>query len=80
MADGGGRYLFRMGRCSMILRRLTRALSFVLLVCLPVRAADVDLLMGNPSQASPDPSQKNNFLMNKEFFALSYNDSQGTPN
>jgi hypothetical protein len=47
----------------MKLRRLTLALSFLLLICLPVRAADVDLLMGNPSQASPDPSQKNNFLM-----------------
>jgi DNA/RNA endonuclease G (NUC1) len=50
------------------------------LVCLPARAADVDLLMGNPSQASPDPSQKHNFLMNKEFFALSYSNSTGTPN
>ena len=35
--------------------------------------------MGNPSQASPDPSQKNNFLMNKEFFALSYNNTTVTP-
>jgi hypothetical protein len=41
----------------MMLRRLTLALSFLLLICLPARAADVDLLMGNPSQASPDPSQ-----------------------
>jgi endonuclease G, mitochondrial len=64
----------------MMRRRLTLALSFLLLVCLPARAADVDLLMGNPSQASPDPSQKDNFLMNKDFFALSYNDSKGTPN
>jgi len=64
----------------MICRRLTLALSFGLLVCLSAHASDVDLLMGNPSQASPDPSQKNNFLMNKEFFALSYNNSRGTPN
>jgi hypothetical protein len=49
----------------MICRRLTLALSFGLLVCLSAHASDVDLLMGNPSQASPDPSQKNNFLMNK---------------
>jgi endonuclease G len=69
-----------MGRCSLICRRLTLALSFVLVVWLSARAADVDLLMGNPSQASPDPSQKNNFLMNKAFFALSYNNSKGTPN
>jgi len=40
----------------MIFRRLTLALSFLFLVCLPAHAADVDLLMGNPSQASPDPS------------------------
>jgi endonuclease G, mitochondrial len=64
----------------MILRRLTLTLSCLLLVCPPAHAADVDLLMGNPSQASPDPSQKTNFLMNKEFFALSYNNSTGTPN
>ena len=64
----------------MIFRRLTLALSCLLLVGLPAYAADVDLLMGNPSQASPDPSQKDNFLMNKEFFALSYNNSKGTPN
>jgi endonuclease G, mitochondrial len=63
----------------MILRRLALACA-LLLVYLPARAADVDLLIGNPSQASPDPSRKNNFLMNKAFFALSYNDGTGTPN
>jgi endonuclease G, mitochondrial len=64
----------------MMLPRVTLALSCLLLVCLPVRAADVDLLMGNPSQASPDPSQKDNFLVNKAFFALSYHHGKGTPN
>ena len=64
----------------MMLRRVTLVLSCLLLVCLPARAADVDLLMGNPSQASPDPRQEDNFLMNKAFFALSYNNSKGTPN
>jgi endonuclease G len=64
----------------MMLRRLTLALSCLLLICLPARAADVDLLMGNPSQASPDPSQQDNFLMNKKFFALSYHHGKGTPN
>jgi hypothetical protein len=44
MADGGGWCLFFMGRCSIVLRRLTLALSFVCLICLPGRAADVDLL------------------------------------
>jgi endonuclease G len=36
--------------------------------------------MGNPSRAGPDPSQKHNFLMNKECFAHSYSNSTGTPN
>jgi hypothetical protein len=40
----------------MIFRRLTLACALLLLVCLPARAADVDLLMGNPSQARPDQS------------------------
>lgn len=64
----------------MMPRRVTLVLLFLLLVCLSAHAADVDLLMGNPSAASPDPSQKDNFLMNKDFFALSHNNSKGTPN
>jgi len=63
-----------------MLRRCILATVFLFLICLPGWAADVDLLMGNPSQAQLDPTQKNNFLMNKAFFALSYNDSTGTPN
>jgi hypothetical protein len=55
----------------MRLRRVTLALSCLLLVCLSTHAADVALLMGNLSQASPDPSQKPNFLMNNAWFALS---------
>ena len=38
------------------------------------------LLMGNPSQATTDLANKNNFLMEKPYFALSYNDSMETPN
>jgi endonuclease G, mitochondrial len=63
-----------------MLRRCILATVFLFLVCLPGWTADVDLLMGNPSQARTDPTQKNNFLMNKAFFALAYNDSTGTPN
>jgi endonuclease G len=63
-----------------MLRRCILATVLLFLVCLPGWAADVDLLMGNPSQAQPDPTQKHNFLMNKTFYALSYNDSTGTPN
>jgi endonuclease G len=36
--------------------------------------------MGNPSQASDDGRDKDNFLMKKEFFTLSYNNTKGTPN
>lgn len=38
------------------------------------------LRMGNPSKATEDESQRDNFLMKKDEFALSYNDKRGTPN
>jgi endonuclease G, mitochondrial len=38
------------------------------------------LVMGNPSKAETDPKMKDNYLMEKEFFALSYNNSKGSPN
>jgi endonuclease G len=38
------------------------------------------LRFGNPSGAKDDPSEKNNYLMKKKFYALSYNNSLGTPN
>jgi endonuclease G len=63
-----------------MLRRYILTTVFLVLVGLPCWAADVDLLMGNPSQARPDPTQQHNFLMDKAFFALSYNDSTGSPN
>jgi endonuclease G len=47
---------------------------------LPVHGQSASLTMGNPSQAKADASQKDNFLMEKDFFALSYNNSKGTPN
>ncbi len=40
----------------------------------------IHLLMGNPSGATADPAQPDNYLMRKPYFALSYNDSKGTPN
>jgi endonuclease G len=36
--------------------------------------------MGNPSQASENRADHDNYLMKKEYFALSYNNSRGTPN
>jgi endonuclease G len=38
------------------------------------------LLLGNPSDAKEDPRDQDNYLMKKPFFALSYNNSRGTPN
>ena len=38
------------------------------------------LLLGNPSEATEDPKEKDNFLVKKPYFALSYNSSKGTPN
>ena len=46
----------------------------------PVVIVSPHMLLGNPSQATADPSNKNNFLMVKPYFCLSYNDSKGTPN
>jgi endonuclease G len=38
------------------------------------------LALGNPSGATDDPSNSDNFLMRKPYFALSYNNRKGTPN
>jgi endonuclease G, mitochondrial len=38
------------------------------------------LRLGNPSKAKADPEMKDNFLIVKDQFALSYNNSTGTPN
>ncbi len=54
----------------------------LILGAMPAVQAQVSphLKMGNPSQASDDGQDKNNFLMSKEYFALSYNNQNGTPN
>lgn len=41
---------------------------------------DDNLAMGNPSSAVTDTSFKNNYLLVKSMFTLSYNNSRGTPN
>ena len=38
------------------------------------------LMLGNPSGAIEDTSHADNYLMTKPYFALSYNNSKGTPN
>jgi endonuclease G len=42
--------------------------------------ADDNMLMGNPSEARHDEILRNNYLMEKPYFSLSYNNSTGTPN
>ena len=46
----------------------------------PPPGAYAHLRWGNPSRAKADVSDRNNFLMEKPYFALSYNDANGTPN
>src|SRR4051812_41022654 len=41
---------------------------------------DPNLFLGNPSGALADGSNKDNFLMVKAYYALSYNNSKGIPN
>ena len=38
------------------------------------------LLLGNPSNATPDTTNENNYLMEKPQYSLSYNRSKGEPN
>ncbi len=45
-----------------------------------VRAESPHLKMGNPSKATTKQANKDNFLMEKDYFALSYNSSKGIPN
>src|SRR5947209_6364844 len=40
----------------------------------------VHLALGNPSGATDDPAHRDNYLMRKPYFALSYNNSKGTAN
>ena len=42
--------------------------------------ASVHLTMGNPSGATADPQNRDNYLLRKPYFALAYNNAKGTPN
>ncbi|MCC7350514.1 MAG: DNA/RNA non-specific endonuclease [Phycisphaerales bacterium] len=44
------------------------------------RPDSVHLLLGNPSDATADPTHRDNYLMIKPYYALSYNNSKGTAN
>lgn len=39
-----------------------------------------NLLLGNPSNATPDPANRDNYLMIKPYYVLSYNNTNGAPN
>jgi endonuclease G, mitochondrial len=39
-----------------------------------------NMLLGNPSDATADASNRGNYLMVKEYYVLSYNDQKGIPN
>lgn len=43
-------------------------------------AESIHLLLGNPSHAMPDSAHRDNYLMVKPYYALSYNNSKGTAN
>ena len=49
-------------------------------VTAPGTAATPNLLLGNPSSASTDPLNRDDYLMVKPYFVLSYNSDKGTPN
>ncbi|CAD5968878.1 Nuclease [Planktothrix tepida] len=46
----------------------------------PPTASDIHLKLGNPSQATADPQNSTNFLIEKPEFVLSYNSKTGTAN
>lgn len=46
----------------------------------PAEADHPHLRWGNPSGATADPSNRDNYLMEKPYYALSYNNTKGTPN
>ena len=67
---------------------MSRNVALVLVSTLSVSAAvsintqppNVSLTLGNPSDATSDPSNADNFLMVKKQYVLSFNNSKGGPN
>jgi endonuclease G len=45
----------------------------------PAGGFSAQMLLGNPSNAAPDASNPDNYLMPKPYFALAYNNSAGEP-
>jgi endonuclease G, mitochondrial len=49
-------------------------------VAKPLASENINMLLGNPSKATPDTSNANNFLMVKTQYSLSYNNKKHIPN
>ncbi|MEQ9667435.1 MAG: DNA/RNA non-specific endonuclease [Coleofasciculus sp. G2-EDA-02] len=56
------------------------AISWFVALLLQDLTPSVHLTLGNPSNATSNPNNPNNYLMEKPQYALSYNNSQGIPN
>jgi endonuclease G, mitochondrial len=67
------------GRWALRVLAAAAALLFAVLGEAKIGAAH-QLLLGNPSNAVTDPAVKNNYLIVRDQFAISYNDSLGQPN
>jgi endonuclease G len=63
------------------MKRLFRIILVCLFVCsFASGQTNRNLRLGNPSDATTDASNKDNFLLVKKQYTLSYNSSRGTPN
>jgi endonuclease G len=62
--------------------RAALTLPVLLALAAPGRAevGSEHLFLGNPSGAVADPAKRDNHLVRKRGFVLSYNNSRGTPN
>jgi len=59
----------------------SRSVNMTLSITVNAPLANEDpLILGNPSNATPDPANENNYLMPKPQYTISYNRSKATPN
>lgn len=65
---------------ALLRRPVVLVLAFVAFAVSARAAGDEHLVMGNPSAATADKKKPNNYLIKKRQYALSYNNSRGTPN
>lgn len=64
----------------MKLSKFTSIIAAIVFTAAQVFAQDFNMLLGNPSDATADSSNPNNFLVVKDICTLSYNNANGTPN